>query len=151
MPRVYIQWLVAFGFGSIGAFPAVDFGYAEGSYPPPSGSEEFSSAVDRYETVPLLNGSGGMGEEKFLIVGIGGDADMFYGLVDEFSPERIAVLVPRAAVTHTSIPFLTSRLQNYGNVPTGRRGSSQNRVLLNRCIPQSLRGARNESRRAGCY
>lgn len=111
MPRVYIQWLVAFGFGSIGAFPAVDFGYAEGSYPPPSGSEEFSSAVDRYETVPLLNGSGGMGEEKFLIVGIGGDADMFYGLVDEFSPERIAVLVPRAAVTHTSIPFLTSRLQ----------------------------------------
>lgn len=97
MPRVYIQWLVAFGFGSIGAFPAVDFGYAEGSYAPPSGSAEFSSAVDRYETVPLLNGSGGMGEEKFLIVGIGGDADMFYGLVDEFSPERVAVLVPQSS------------------------------------------------------
>ncbi|MBX5146682.1 hypothetical protein [Rhizobium lentis] len=96
MPRVYIQWLIAYGFGGAGCFPALDFGYAEGAYEAPSGPAEFSSVVDRYETVPLLNGSGGMGEEKFLIVGIGGDADMFYGLVHEFSPERVAVLVPHS-------------------------------------------------------
>jgi hypothetical protein len=94
--RVYNQWLIAYGFGGGGILPALDFGYSEGTYEATSGPAEFSSAVDRYETVPLLNGSGGIGEEKFLIVGIGGDADMFYGLVHEFSPERVPVLVPQS-------------------------------------------------------
>ncbi|TIW17488.1 MAG: hypothetical protein E5V70_00310 [Mesorhizobium sp.] len=67
MPRIYIQWLVAHGLGS-GAIHAIDFGYAEGSYQTRDDPAEFSSQVNRYETVPLLEGSGGMGEEKLLLV-----------------------------------------------------------------------------------
>ncbi|MCM2477778.1 hypothetical protein HGO38_30495 [Rhizobium sp. CG5] len=104
MPRVYIQWLIAHAFID-GAIHALDFGYAEGTYPSGGGSTSFSHAVERYDTVPLLQGSGGIGEEKVLLVGIGGDADMFYGLIDVFSPERLAVLVPRSN-TNTQIDAL---------------------------------------------
>lgn len=95
MPRIYMQWLIAYGLGG-GSIQAIDFGYAEGSYKSNGDATAFSSQVDRYETVPLLEGSGGMGDEKLLLVGLGGDADMFYGLVHEFSPERVAVIVPRS-------------------------------------------------------
>ncbi|KFC74527.1 hypothetical protein FG93_01113 [Bosea sp. LC85] len=104
MPRIYMQWLIAHGLGS-GAIHAIDFGYAEGSYQKGDNSASFSSLVDRYETVPLLEGSGGMGEEKLLLVGLGGDADMFYGLVNEFSPERVAVLVPRSSL-HPEVDYV---------------------------------------------
>ncbi|TIP27753.1 MAG: hypothetical protein E5X67_14135 [Mesorhizobium sp.] len=107
MPRIYIQWLVAHGLGS-GAIHAIDFGYAEGSYQKGDDPAEFSSQVDRYETVPLLEGSGGMGEEKLLLVGLGGDADMFYGLVNEFSPERVAVFVPRSDL-HSEVDHLLNQ------------------------------------------
>lgn len=107
MPRIYMQWLVAYGLGS-GAIHAIDFGYAEGSYQKGDDPAMFSSLVDRYETVPLLAGSGGMGEEKLLVVGLGGDADMFYGLVNEFSPERVAVLVPRSDL-HSEVDYLLNQ------------------------------------------
>lgn len=107
MPRIYIQWLIAHGLGT-GAIHAIDFGYAEGTYEKGGDSTIFSSQVDRYETVPLLEGSGGMGEEKLLLVGLGGDADTFYGLVNEFSPERIAVLVPRSNL-HSEIDLLLNQ------------------------------------------
>nr|WP_319390984.1 hypothetical protein [uncultured Cohaesibacter sp.] len=94
MPRVYIQWLIAYSFLS-GKVHALDFGYAAGDYREPSRTK-FENKVESYDSVPLLNGSGGVGEEKLLLVGIGGDADMFYGLFDAFSPERVALLVPRS-------------------------------------------------------
>lgn len=107
MPRIYMQWLIAYGLGT-GAIHAMDFGYAEGSYEKEQGPGAFASAVDRYETVPLLEGSGGMGEEKLLLVGLGGDADMLYGLVNGFSPERVAVLVPRSGL-HSEIDDLLNQ------------------------------------------
>ncbi|MBW0368277.1 hypothetical protein [Ensifer adhaerens] len=107
MPRIYMQWLIAYGLGG-GAIHAIDFGYAEGSYEKGDDPAVFSSLVDRYETVPLLEGSGGMGEEKLLLVGLGGDADMFYGLVNEFSPERVAVLVPRSDL-HSEVDLLLNQ------------------------------------------
>ncbi|WP_455296685.1 hypothetical protein [Brucella pituitosa] len=107
MPRIYMQWLIAYGLGT-GAIHAIDFGYAEGKYEKGGDPAAFSSQVDRYETVPLLEGSGGMGEEKLLLVGLGGDADMFYGLVNEFSPERVAVLVPRSDL-HPEVDVLLNQ------------------------------------------
>ncbi|MER8541505.1 hypothetical protein NKH17_18915 [Mesorhizobium sp. M1334] len=95
MPRIYIQWLVAFAFKKV-AIQSLEFGYAEGTYENAAGKEDFSSGLDRYVTVPHLQGGGGMGEEKILLVGIGGDADVFYGLIDLVSPERISLLVPRS-------------------------------------------------------
>ncbi|MER8961104.1 hypothetical protein [Mesorhizobium sp. M0701] len=95
MPRIYIQWLIAVAFKKI-SIQSLEFGYAEGIYGNASGKEDFSSGLDRYVTVPHLQGSGGMGEEKVLLVGIGGDADVFYGLIDIVSPERISLLVPRS-------------------------------------------------------
>ncbi|MDU0362486.1 hypothetical protein RWK44_18980 [Rhizobium sp. 25PS6] len=107
MPRIYMQWLIAHGLGT-GAIHAMDFGYAEGTYEKGGDPAVFSSQVDRYETVPLLEGSGGIGEEKLLLVGLGGDADMFYGLVNEFSPERVSVLVPRSGL-HSEVDLLLNQ------------------------------------------
>lgn len=95
MPRVYIQWLIAAAFKKM-SIQSLEFGYAEGIYGNARQKEDFSSGLDRYVTVPHLQGSGGMGEEKVLLVGIGGDADLFYGLIDIVSPERISLLVPRS-------------------------------------------------------
>lgn len=95
MPRIYIQWLVAFAFKKL-AIHSLEFGYAEGNYVSVAGKEDFSSGLDRYVPVPLFQGGGGMGEEKVLLVGIGGDADVFYGLIDIVSPERVSLLIPRS-------------------------------------------------------
>ncbi|MQW42523.1 hypothetical protein GHK68_09265 [Sinorhizobium meliloti] len=104
MPRIYIQWLVAFAFKRL-AIQSLEFGYAEGVYTSTGGKDDFSSGLDRYVTVPHLQGGGGMGEEKVLLVGIGGDADVFYGLIDLVSPERISLLVPRSQ-KHAAIDTL---------------------------------------------
>jgi hypothetical protein len=104
MPRIYIQWLVAHAFKTA-SIQSLEFGYAQGDYSAKPEIPDFASGVSAYVTVPLLQGGGGIGEEKLLVVGIGGDADVFYGLIDEFSPERIALLVPRSKL-HPSVDGL---------------------------------------------
>lgn len=146
MPRIYIQWLVAFAFKRL-AIQSLEFGYAEGVYTSTGGKDDFSSGLDRYVTVPHLQGGGGMGEEKVLLVGIGGDADVFYGLIDLVSPERISLLVPRSqkhAAIDTLLDQQVSKVRETHRLE-GSRSKRHRRLRLGRapgCVRKLSRRVR---------
>lgn len=91
VPRIYLHYMIGCLLKR-SIVPILDIGYHEGAYDGIADAASLANGKFSFVNVPIFPGSGGTSQEKYFVIGLGGDEALFYDLHQSRAPGHVFLL-----------------------------------------------------------